>query len=298
MGSVALVLAVGLTRDGGEIEGVKAFEYIGGLHTEADVPYTENPGVGGPHDPVWQNCGVYADEIREEHVVHSLEHGAVWITYRKDDLSDGELEGLVERFRERRYVIVSPRASQDSPVVLSAWNRRLAITAVDDPRIGIFVARYAEGPQAPESGAPCHGGTDATLSEPVDRAGAGSMNGTTPTGTGKDDGDTLRGDETGGDETGSSGSDVSGEPLSYGTRYAAEDGKPRGERAVQEPVQEVLREVVGMRATRAGRVVRERGLGYRIEERDGVRMMLTLDFDAKRINVTIENGVVVAARRG
>jgi hypothetical protein len=53
-----------------------------------------------------------------------------------------------------------------------------------------------------------------------------------------------------------------------------------------------------MRETRAGRVVRERGLGYRIEERDGVRMMLTLDFDAKRINVTIENGVVVAARRG
>lgn len=294
MGSVALVLTVGLTRDGGEIEGVETFEYIGGLHTEADVPYTENPGVGGPHDPVWQNCGVYDAEIREEHVVHSLEHGAVWITYREDDLSDGELEDLVERFRERRYVIVSPRAAQDSPVVLSAWNRRLAITAVDDPRIGIFVARYAEGPQAPESGAPCHGGTDATLSEPVDRAAADSMNGT---GGGSADDGTLRGDETG-----SSGSDVSGAPLSYGTRYTAEGGKPLGETAaeenVQEQVQEVLREVVGMRETRAGRVVRERGLGYRIEKRDGVQMMLTLDFDAMRINVTIENGVVIAARRG
>jgi len=157
----------------GEIEGVETFAHPAGLHTEADVPYTENPGTGGPHHPVWQDCGVYDAEVREEHAVHSLEHGAVWITYRPSDLTDAGIAALAERFSGRRYVIVSPRDGQQSPVVLTAWNRRLALNGPDDERIGVFVARYAEGPQAPEAGAPCEGGTAATLGTPADAAHGG-----------------------------------------------------------------------------------------------------------------------------
>ncbi len=56
----------------------------GAQHLEEPVTYTENPPVGGVHNPVWQNCGYYAAPIPNETAVHSLEHGAIWITYQPD----------------------------------------------------------------------------------------------------------------------------------------------------------------------------------------------------------------------
>ena len=163
MASVLVVAGVQLTRDDGEIEGVEAYEYVGGVHTETRIPYTETPAVGGPHHPVWQNCGIYRQELFDEHVVHSMEHGAVSITYRPGNIDTAALTALEERFAGNRYVLISPRAEQGATIVLSAWNRQLALEDASDPRVGIFVARYAEGPQAPESGAPCRGGTDRTV---------------------------------------------------------------------------------------------------------------------------------------
>ena len=46
------------------------------------MTYTETPPAGGPHDPVWDDCGVYTQPLRNENAVHALEHGTVWITYR------------------------------------------------------------------------------------------------------------------------------------------------------------------------------------------------------------------------
>ena len=62
--------------------GVRSYD-VGppGQHTEGNVDYAQTPPAGGPHDPVWQNCGFYTEPVRDENAVHSLEHGAVWITY-------------------------------------------------------------------------------------------------------------------------------------------------------------------------------------------------------------------------
>ena len=51
-------------------------------HVDQDIDYPQSPPIGGDHNPVWQNCGVYRDPVLDEMAVHSLEHGAVWITYR------------------------------------------------------------------------------------------------------------------------------------------------------------------------------------------------------------------------
>ncbi len=52
------------------------------LHSGADVDYPESPPYGGDHDLAWADCTgtIYPEPIRSENAVHSLEHGAVWVT--------------------------------------------------------------------------------------------------------------------------------------------------------------------------------------------------------------------------
>jgi hypothetical protein len=54
-------------------------------------------------------------------------------------------------------VLVTPYAGLDSPVVLVAWERRLEVPSVNDPRVQQFIDAYAGGKQAPEPTLPCQG---------------------------------------------------------------------------------------------------------------------------------------------
>jgi len=49
-----------------------------------NVSYRQQPPVVGPHDAVWLNCGIYPTPVPSRNAGHSLEHGAVWVTYRPD----------------------------------------------------------------------------------------------------------------------------------------------------------------------------------------------------------------------
>lgn len=115
------------------------------------------PPVGGVHNPNWQNCGIYAEPVRPELAVHSLEHGAVWITY-DPDLPADDVEYLKGFARGKSHMLMSPYPEQDSPVVLTAWGLQLALDSVPDERVQTFVQRYHRGPQTPEPGATCSGG--------------------------------------------------------------------------------------------------------------------------------------------
>ena len=128
-----------------------------GKHTEANVNYKQNPPVGGPHNPVWQNCGYYDQPVGDENAVHSLEHGAVWITY-SPDLPQDQVEHLREIAENETYVLVSPRDGLPSPVVASAWGKQLRLNNAEDPDLERFIGAYEQGPQTPEPGAACTGG--------------------------------------------------------------------------------------------------------------------------------------------
>ncbi len=65
-------------------EGGQSFWVLSQYHTTEPVFYGQIAPVGGDHGPVLQNCGFYEEPVRNENAVHSLEHGAVWITYRPD----------------------------------------------------------------------------------------------------------------------------------------------------------------------------------------------------------------------
>jgi hypothetical protein len=128
-------------------------------HTQGPVTYDQKPPVGGNHAPMWQNCGAYSEPVRTELAVHSLEHGAVWITYRPS-LARAEVDMLRALSTTSRYVLLSPWADETLPsiVVASAWGVQLKADSVTDPALAAFVKEYAAGPQTPEPGAPCSGG--------------------------------------------------------------------------------------------------------------------------------------------
>lgn len=138
--------------------GVESFENLSRNHAEGTVSYDQTPPVGGEHNSVWQNCGFYSEPIRSENAVHSLEHGAVWITYRPD-LPQGQVDEIQRLASDNTYVLASPYPDLDAPVVASAWGKQLRLESADDPDLERFVSAYAQGPQTPEPGAVCTGGT-------------------------------------------------------------------------------------------------------------------------------------------
>ncbi len=139
------------------IEGVVSYEIDDNSHVEGNLDYATSPPVGGAHNPVWANCGAYDEPVPEENVVHSLEHGAVWIAYA-EDLDATQVDALAARAEASDHVLVAPYPGLGDAIVLTAWNRQLAVGSAADPRIDAFVETYVDGPTAPETSAPCSGG--------------------------------------------------------------------------------------------------------------------------------------------
>lgn len=146
------------------IDGVQIIPGLLATHTDAPVEYPQTPPAGGPHNPVWQTCGVYAEPIVNEHAVHSLEHGAVWITYQPDLPAD-QVQILQDLTRRGTHRLLSPYPELDSPIVVSAWGYQLRLEKADDPRLSLFVAKYEQGPATPELGATCSGGETRTVAQ-------------------------------------------------------------------------------------------------------------------------------------
>ncbi|MEV7194287.1 DUF3105 domain-containing protein [Streptomyces sp. NPDC093510] len=134
---------------------------LGRDHVTKTVDYPMTPPVGGNHHQAWMTCdaSVYDKAIPNENAVHSLEHGAVWVTYN-DKAPEADIKKLSDKVVKTPYSLMSPVAKQRSPIILSAWGRQLTVDSAADPRIGEFFSKYVQGPQTPEPGAACSGGVD------------------------------------------------------------------------------------------------------------------------------------------
>jgi hypothetical protein len=143
------------------ISGVQTFVVESRAHTDQPVDYPQDPPVGGPHAPVWQKCQFYDEPVQKERAVHSLEHGAVWITYRPD-LPEADRKILKKLTKDQPYLLVSPYPGLKDLLVASAWGVQLRLDRVDDPRLALFIARYAGN--GPERGASCASGVETTVS--------------------------------------------------------------------------------------------------------------------------------------
>jgi hypothetical protein len=172
-GLVAVLLVAGLLYLGysdsataqADIDGLVIFPAPSRDHLDGDVAYAQDVPPGGPHNPTWLNCGIYDEPVRAENAVHSLEHGAVWLTYLPDlpaaqvDLLRDLVRGEQSRLRER-LIILSPRPDLDDPIVATAWQAQLRLDDASDERLVEFVQRFQKGPYTPEPGADCTFGGD------------------------------------------------------------------------------------------------------------------------------------------
>ena len=141
-------------------DGVRTWEgKLARNHVTKAVKYASEPPVGGDHNPVWMNCNgdVYTEEIDNTNAVHSLEHGAVWVTYNAD-AKKADIDALAAKVKKTPYTLMSPMNDQKDPIMLSAWGHQRTVTGASDPNVDTFFQKFVQGEQTPEPGAACTNG--------------------------------------------------------------------------------------------------------------------------------------------
>jgi hypothetical protein len=135
-----------------QLQAVKTYDYVGGDHTKDPVKYAQSPPVGGPHDPVWDDCGAYDAPVRNENAVHDLEHGTVWVTYQPGLPSSDVafLQNQLEQLKSGKWML-SPYPGMSAPVVITVWNAQLDLNGAHDSRLPIFLNYYGDGHTGPEA---------------------------------------------------------------------------------------------------------------------------------------------------
>ncbi|CAM5526496.1 DUF3105 domain-containing protein [Streptomyces purpurascens] len=141
-------------------DGVKTWEgKLSRNHVAKDVKYASEPPVGGDHNQVWMNCNgdVYTKELDNTNAVHSLEHGAVWVTYNAD-AKKADIDALAAKVKKTPYTLMSPMDDQKDPIMLSAWGHQRTVKGASDPDVATFFEKFVQGEQTPEPGAACTNG--------------------------------------------------------------------------------------------------------------------------------------------
>ncbi|MCR4324061.1 MAG: DUF3105 domain-containing protein [Candidatus Curtissbacteria bacterium] len=134
-----------------EVEGVQVFPIAGREHiSEAtkSADYNSNPPTSGQHWSTPAKNGIYETELPDERVVHNLEHGNIWISYKKEISADvlNKLKEIVNK--DDWKMIMTPREVNDSKIVVAAWGRLLKMEEPDYVRIEEFIKTYRNrGPE-------------------------------------------------------------------------------------------------------------------------------------------------------
>lgn len=147
---------------------------VDGTHIDGQDPdfqpvdYPITPPAGGPHHSQWQTCTgiVYDAPLIDEHAVHSLEHGAVWVTYDPEQVSEDEVSSLADKVEGRDFSFMSPYPEQEDPVSLQAWGAQMTAEDASDSDIDRFFQHYLRNSDnIPEPEGTCSGGFAGTIED-------------------------------------------------------------------------------------------------------------------------------------
>ena len=152
-------------------------------HVTGPVKYATSPPDYGNHNPNWQRClgDVYDAPIANENAVHSLEHGAVWITYDPAKLTPAQVSTLASTYvNGQDFTLMSPYPNMPTAISMQAWGFQLRLNSPTDPRIKQFIQDLRVNATL-EPGVSCSSGTYVTATgtsphnlggEPAPSAGA------------------------------------------------------------------------------------------------------------------------------
>lgn len=153
---------IGAVADSGPDTPFSYPQYKAAIHVTATqrVNYDRYPPIGGPHDGEWAECEgtVYTKAVRNENMVHTLEHGAIWIAYNPDTVKGADLTKLKSYVQGtgQTYISMSPYPGLKVKVSLQAWAHQLQLNSVSDPRISEFITALRQNQYVyPETGASC-----------------------------------------------------------------------------------------------------------------------------------------------
>ncbi len=145
-----------------QISGLQVNHGQGRNHVEGAVAYpgqADTPPDGGNHNANPESCQVYTAAVANEHAVHSLEHGAVWVTYNPKTAATGDVAALKKLVDGNPDRMLSPYPGLKSPISLQAWGERLLVDKASDSRVTKFLDLFTKGPQTQEVTATCVGTT-------------------------------------------------------------------------------------------------------------------------------------------
>lgn len=122
-------------------------EHVPLSHTFA---YNSNPPTSGPHFGTPADWGVYDKELSDLVLIHNLEHGGIWISYKPGISEDirKKLEGFYTTWG--RKIIVTPRAKNDRDIAIAAWMwlDTFDVSDYSDDRVDTFIKAFRnKGPE-------------------------------------------------------------------------------------------------------------------------------------------------------
>lgn len=143
-------LGIGVSDDslmGDEFADVRQDHVPEGTLTESPP----QPPAGGPHYAQPWPTGIFEETPADGHLIHSLEHGIVWISYHPDMVTEEQLDALEDVANDfSRDTILAPRATNDAAVYVMSWSRRAQVDPDDTDYIRDFIETNRN--RAPEPG--------------------------------------------------------------------------------------------------------------------------------------------------
>ena len=133
------------------VEGTLEYGIVGRNHIATGTEgsgYNSNPPTSGPHWSEPAKSGVYDKPLPDETLIHNLEHGYIWISYKPDTSQEikDKLKEIVEK--DSWKVIMVPREVNDTKIVLCAWGRLLKMDEPNYDKMRDFIRTYRNrGPE-------------------------------------------------------------------------------------------------------------------------------------------------------
>jgi len=125
------------------------------------ISYNSNPPTSGDHWPQPAEWGIYLSPLPDEQLVHNLEHGGIWISYKDlDNETITKLGAIAKKYPQA--VIITPRLQNEGKIALASWGRLDTFDVLDIERIEKFIKSNINN--APEPGASLEQTPTGTLS--------------------------------------------------------------------------------------------------------------------------------------